>query len=111
MANKLGDRKRAWLRRLINEATVDCYTEEEAEVGMAVSVQDGVVCPFKAKVIGEQVEVVELRDREFGIGVDAESRYKGKNYRIDIFSLEWPRRKPPGFEWVEAYQAFLSGGY
>ena len=33
----------------------------------------------------------------------------GKDYRIDIFSLEWPRQKPEGFEWVEAYRAWLAG--
>ena len=58
----------------------------------------------------KEVEVVELRGREVGLGVDAVCRYKGKDYRIDIFSLEWLRRKPPGFEWVEAYRAWLGGG-
>ena len=71
-------------------------------------VEDNVVCPFKAKVIGEEVEVVRLRSREIGLGVDAVCRYKGKDHRIDIFSLEWPRKKPDGFEWVEAYRDWLA---
>jgi hypothetical protein len=110
MAKKRADKGRARLDALIQEATVDCYTDDEAHMGMAISVESGVVCPFKAKVIGEEVEVVEFRTREVGIGVDAVCRYKGKDYRIDIFSLEWPRKKPPGFEWVEAYRAWLGGG-
>jgi hypothetical protein len=110
MAKKRDPKDRARLDALIEEATVDCYTEDEAHGGLMVSVEDGVVCPFKATVIGEEVEVVELRSRETGFGVDAICRYKGKDYRIDIFSLEWPKQKPEGYEWVEAYRAWLGGG-
>jgi hypothetical protein len=74
------------------------------------AVEDGVVCPFPAKVIGEDVEVVQLRSRLHGLGVEAVCRYKGKDYRIDIFSLEWPKKKPEGYEWVEAYQEWLGHG-
>lgn len=109
MGKKRTDRDRAHLDALIEEATVDCYNEDEAHMGLVVSVADGVVCPFKAKVIGEDVEVVELRERQVGLGVDAVCRYKGKDHRIDIFSLEWPKKKPEGYEWVEAYRAWLGG--
>src|SRR3954452_11487258 len=106
MAKKAPDKNRARLRALIEEATVDCYNEDEQHVGLMTMVEDNVVCPFKAKVIGEEVEVVELRSRDAGFGVDAVCRYKGKEYKIDINSLEWPKKKPEGFEWVEAYQAW-----
>jgi hypothetical protein len=58
-------------------------------------------------VIGEDVDVVNLRDAGFGLGVVAVCRYKGKKYPIDIHSLEWPRQKPAGFEWIEAYRSWL----
>jgi hypothetical protein len=109
MAKKATRRGQARLRALIEEATVDCYTEDEAQVGFMTMVAENVVCPFKAKVIGEDVEVVELREAEVGFGVDAVCRYKGKDYRINIDSLEWPRKKPAGFEWVEAYRAWRAG--
>src|SRR5437016_1058313 len=48
----------------------------------------------KATVIGEEVEVVELRGSEIGVGVGAVCRYKGKDYRIDINSLGWLKQKP-----------------
>jgi hypothetical protein len=111
MAKKAASRGQARLRALIEEATVDCYTEDEAQVGFMTTVADSVVCPFKAKVIGEDVEVLELRESEVGFGVDAVCRYKGKDYRINIDSLEWPRKKPPGFEWVEAYRAWRAGSW
>ena len=34
--------------------------------------------------------------------------YKGKDYKIDINSLGWLKQKPEGFEWIEAYQAWLA---
>jgi hypothetical protein len=110
MAKKSTDKNRARLQELIEEATVDCYDEDEAHVGFLTMIEENVICPFKAKVIGEEVEVVELRSREVGLGVDAVCRSKGKDYRIDISALEWPKQKPEGYEWIEAYQAWLSGG-
>jgi len=100
----------ARLRALIEEATVDCYTEDEAHYGFLVSIVYGVVCPFKAKVIGEEVEVVDLQEAPMGYGVEAVCRTKGKEYRINIDSLEWPKRKPEGYEWIEAYHYWLGGG-
>ncbi|HKI31354.1 MAG TPA: calcium-binding protein [Gemmataceae bacterium] len=108
MAKKRADKDRARLDALIEEATVDCNDEAEAHMGFMNLVEENVVCPFKAKVIGEEVEVVEFRSREVGLGVDAVCRYKGKDYRIDINSLEWPKQKPEGFEWIEAYRAWLA---
>jgi len=93
----------------MEEATVDCYTDEEAQVGFMTTVADSVTCPFRAKVIGEDVEVVGLREAGLGYGVDAVCRYKDKDYKINIHSLEWPKQKPEGFEWIEAYQAWLGG--
>jgi hypothetical protein len=108
MAKKAkADRER--LRALIEEATVDCYNEEEERTGVLTVVADNVVCPFKARVIGEDVEVVDIRTSEDGWGVDAVCRYKGKDYRIDITSLEWPKTKPKGYEWVEAYRTWRAG--
>jgi hypothetical protein len=99
----------ARLEEMIEEATVDCYSQEEAHVGLLTSLQDGITCPFTAKVIGEEVEVVELRSRASGLGVDALCRYKGKDYPIDILSLQWGKKKPEGYEWIEAYRLWLSG--
>ena len=109
MAKKSADKERGRLRALLDEAAVDCYTDDEARMGVLTMVESNVVCPFKAKVIGEDVEVVELHVRRDSYGVDAVCRYKGKDYNIDITSLEWPKKKPKGFEWVEAYQAWRGG--
>jgi Calcium binding len=108
MAKKPADKDRTRLRALIDEATVDCYDEDEQQMGLTTMIEEHLVCPFPAKVIGEDVEVVKLVQSDRGLGLDAVCRYKGKDYRIDINSLEWPKHKPAGFEWVEAYRAWLA---
>jgi hypothetical protein len=102
------DKDRARLRPLIEEATVDCYSLEEEHMGLLTMIEENVVCPFQAKVIGEDVEVVELRSAETGFRIDAVCRYKGKDYNVDINSLEFPKMKPEGFEWIEAYRYWLT---
>ena len=106
MAKKATEKDRARLRALIEEATVDCSDDNEQHQGLLNMIEENVVCPFRAKVIGEEVEVVELRGPEAGFGLDAVCRYKGKDYRVDLGSLEWPKQKPEGFEWIEAYLAW-----
>jgi hypothetical protein len=94
------------LRELIEEATVDCYGEDEQLMGLVTMVEENVVCPFRAKVIGEEVEVTALEAPAEGIGLNAVCRHKGKEYRIDVSSLEWTPERPEGFEWIEAYLAW-----
>ncbi|MBI2950821.1 hypothetical protein HYY27_01935 [bacterium] len=97
------------LRQLIEEATVDCYGEEEQISGVLTSVEDNVVCPFRAKVIGEEVEVISLEWSDLGNNIKALCKYKGKTYPVDISSLEWVDPLPEGFEWAEAYFAWCKG--
>ncbi len=56
MAKKPSRKDEARLRKLIEEATVDCYNEFEEHQGMVNMIEENVVCPFRAKVIGNVVE-------------------------------------------------------
>jgi len=96
------------LQALIEDATIDCYGEYEEHTGLVCMIEEHVVCPFKAKVVGEEVEVVELRMPDSGFGLDAICRSKNKDYRVDVSSLEWPKKKPKGYEWLEAFQLWRS---
>ena len=57
MTKRSPESERKRLRELIEEATVDCYGEEEELTGLLTMIQDNVACPFHAKVIGEEVTV------------------------------------------------------
>jgi hypothetical protein len=99
---------RARLDALIEEATVDCWGQEEQRTGLLTMIEDQVVCPFRAKVIGEEVTVLEFELTEHGCGLLAVCERKGKKYRVDLNSLEWVKPLPAGFEWIEAFQAWQS---
>jgi hypothetical protein len=97
------------LLELIEEATVDCYNEDEEHSGLLTMVQDNVVCPFRAKVIGEEVTVVDLEWPKSVYGLLAVCERNGKKHRVDIDSLEWVKPLPEGFEWIEAYLLWRGG--
>ena len=100
---------RARLRELIEEATVDCYGEDEQHTGLLTMIEDNVICPFRAKVIGEEVEVTDFQWPEEGYGLKAVCKRKGKIHQVDITSLEWIEPLPEGFEWIEAYFEWRKG--
>ena len=96
------DRER--LRALVEEATVDCYDEHEQLLGLANMIEENVACPFRARVIGEEVTVPGF---DFtGQSVFALCERKTKTYRVEVSSLELPEPLPEGFEWIEAYLAW-----
>lgn len=80
-------------------------------MGVMTSVAENVQCPCTAKVLGEKVEVTDLKETPNGRGMLAICQYKGKSYEIDLNSLEWGLDKPEGYEWVEVYKAWLEMGY
>ena len=98
------DRER--LRELIEEATVDCYGDEEQFMGLCNMIEEEVVVPFKAKVIGEAVTVTSLNAGNEGNSIWATCERNGKKHRVEITSLEWVKPLPEGFEWIEAYIAW-----
>lgn len=100
------DKERQRLRDLIEEATVDCYGEDEQHTGLLSMIKDNVVCPFQAKVVGETVTVTDFAWPKSGHGLYAVCARKGKKHKVDVTSLEWPKKRPQGFEWVEAYLAW-----
>jgi hypothetical protein len=111
MAKRKSNKERERLRALIEEATVDCYNEEEEHTGFLTMVEDNLVCPFRAKVIGEEVEVTGFEWPKYPGGLLAVCQYKGKKHKVDITSLEWIEPRPKGFEWVEAYLAWRCGSF
>ena len=101
------DRER--LRALIEEATVDCYNEYEQHTGLLTMIEDEVACPFRARVVGEEVEVLGFEPPAEGFGLKAVCRRRGKKYKVDVSALEWVEPHPAGFEWLQAYLMWRHG--
>lgn len=100
------------LRQLIDEATVDCYREDEQLTGFLTSIESNMPCPFPARVIGEPVSVTGFQWAEGCLPVlYAVCEYKGRRYPIELTSLQWGSPKPEGYEWIEAYRAWRTGAY
>jgi hypothetical protein len=109
MSRRKSEKDRDRLRALIEEATVDCYNEGEEHAGLLTMIEQEVVCPFRAKVIGEEVEVTGFEWPKGGYGLNVACKHKGKKHVVEITSLEWIEPRPEGFEWVEAYLMWREG--
>ena len=106
MSKKWSESERLRLQELIEEATIDCYDEEEQLSGFWTMIEENVVCPFQAKVIGEEVTVTGF-EWPSGRNFLAVCERNGKKYQVDLTSLEWTKPRPEGFEWIEAYFLWL----
>ena len=91
------------LRALIEEATIDANDTQEQLMGLATMLKEGVELPFEAKVIGEQVTVIDLEQAGDGFGVKAVCKRGNHKYKVDLTSIEWVAPLPAGFKWIEAY--------
>ena len=70
-------REDSHLRRIIEAACVDAYTESEQEGGFLVGLEDGLASPRRARVLGEEVDVVGFEIYRSGRGIVAKVRRRG----------------------------------
>lgn len=94
------------LEELIEEATVDCHDEDEQHSGLLTVIEEEVVFPFKAKVLGDIVRITGVEWPDHGFGLQFTCEKNGATYKIDAGSIEWVEPLPEGFEWIEAYFAW-----
>ena len=91
----------AELDALIDEATVDAYSEDEQLAGFAVMIGDNLAVPFETTVLGVTVTVEEVDQTESGIVAIC---VRGKDRQaIPILDLPLPDPPPRGAEWIAAY--------
>ena len=98
------------LDKLIEEATVDAYGDEEQFSGIVVTLEDSLPFPFEAKVIGETVEVIGIDERrsDLGRGVIAQVHKGNKEYNVALSELQVPENFK-GRQWLEMYEYFIEG--
>ena len=92
----------AELNAMIEEATVDCYDEEEALTGFATLVEDNLEVPFETTVLGVTVTVTGVTHTSHGLVADcARGRHRQV---IHVLDLPLPEPPPKGAEWIAAYR-------
>ncbi len=96
------------LDRLIDQALVDAYGEEEQRTAFYTMLEDHLAMPFKTEVLGVEVTVqrVDLTDNEDIVAVCARGRLR---QAIPILALLLPDPPPAGAEWIQAYRRWARG--
>ncbi|MDX1929678.1 MAG: hypothetical protein SFV81_24340 [Pirellulaceae bacterium] len=86
------------------QATTDCYGEDEQATGLFCALYDELICPWQAKVTGEIVTVVDVEQAvDDRYGIDMVIERNGKTYRIEARSVEPLKPLPDGHLFLAAY--------
>ena len=95
------------LDSLIEEATLDCYGEEECRIGFTTMLEDELRTPFKAKLNGRAVTVTKIDDNDDRT-IKVIVRYEEATFPVDILDLEVDH-SIRGFEYIAAYRRWEKG--
>ena len=99
---------KAKLEKLIEEALVDAYGEEEQVGGFLTMMEEHLTLPFSANILGVDV-VVEKVDMTRRGQIVAIYRRDKIRQRIGILDLPLPTPAPAGTEWIAAYRQWRRG--
>ena len=92
----------AELDALIDEATVDAYTDDEELTGFAVTIGDNLAVPFETTLLGVTVTVEKIS--QTGSGIVAICVRGEHRQAIPILDIPLPDPAPQGAEWIAAYR-------
>lgn len=97
------------LEALLEEATIDCYDEEEEFAGILVTLDEGIQFPLQAKVLGQVVEVIGLDEARSSLrrGILATVRAGDQESRFPLSELEFIDPDPTSAEWLAMYRYWL----
>jgi hypothetical protein len=99
---------KAKLEKLIEEAVVDAYGEEEQVGGFFTMMEEHLARPFSANILGVDV-VVEKVDMTRSGRIVAICRRDKIRQKIEILDLPLPTPAPAGAEWIAAYRLWRRG--
>jgi len=94
------------LDRLIEEATVDCYDEEEAATGLFTMIEQELALPFKTRILDVEVSVIAVELGE-GSEINAVCKRGGQRQAISLADLPLPSPPPSGAQWIAAYRRWV----
>ena len=100
--------KSAYLDRLIDEATVDCYNESEEISGIFTMMEENLAVPFKTFILGVEVTVEKI-DLSQADEIVAVCRRGRDRQRVAILDLPLPQPRPRGAKWIDAYRRWARG--
>ena len=97
------------IRELLQEATIDCYGEEEEFTGILCTLEDRLGFPLQAKVLGVSVQIVGLDNGHSSPrrGIVARVKRSSQEYRISLADLEFIDPDSQSAEWLAMYWQWL----
>ena len=98
----------AKLKKLIEQAVVDAYNEDEQTVGFLTMIQEHLALPFSTNVLGAEVFVKKVDMTRDG-RIVAVCLRDNVRQRIGILDLPLPTPAPAGAEWIAAYRYWRKG--
>jgi len=99
----------AKLDAMVEEATVDCYNEDEEATGLFTMIDEHLALPFETTVLGVSVIVKKVAQRGRA-GIVAICTRDAIQQPISILDLPLPTPLPAGSEWIAAYRHWVRGG-
>lgn len=99
---------RVQLDALVEEATIDCYNDEEQAMGLFTMIEENLVVPFDSMILGVPVRVERIDINDAGEMV-AICKRGGQRQAIPLVDLLLPSPPPAGFEWIAAYRHWARG--
>ncbi|MDP2907025.1 MAG: calcium-binding protein [Nanoarchaeota archaeon] len=92
--------------KIIEEATVDCYDENEAFQGVVCTLSDELEFPFDAKLLGQEVEVTGVDENSSGLkaGIIMKVSFNGKKYKASLLTLDITDKSNKNNKLIEAYR-------
>jgi hypothetical protein len=93
------------VKELLEEATIDCYDEEEEFSGVLNSLGDNLQFPLQAKLAGDLVEVVDLDEGRSSLrrGVVARVRKGDREHSVSLVDLTFVNPDPTSADWLAMY--------
>lgn len=95
--------------KIIEEATVDCYDEDEAFQGMACTLSDKLKFPFDAKLLGQEVKVTGVDENSSGIkaGMIMNVSFNRKKYKTSLLTFDITDKNCKNNKLIEAYKHWV----
>lgn len=85
---------------MVEEATIDCYDEEEQLTGFANMVEENLEVQFVTTLLGVIVTVTGVTHTSHGLVADC---VRGRHQQaIHVLDLTLPEPPPKGAEWIAA---------
>ncbi|MEW6281583.1 MAG: calcium-binding protein [Candidatus Eremiobacterota bacterium] len=92
---------------MIEEATVDCYDEDEQLSGLFCALEEHLRLPFETTLLGMRVQVTAIQQSERDIlAVCSRGR---ERQALSVLQLSLPD-PPRGSEWIAAYRHWAGEG-